>query len=178
MLEKLVKAYDQNAPSADTKYFVGTLLFNNGKETEAIGYFKQSYDLETDTFKKSRLANRIGLILKKKGRYSQARDYFRNALKLNPSNGRPHISIAEMYASSANKCGDTTFNKRAVYWLAADEAGKAGRVDPTLKTRSAKYVASYEGKAPSTSDVFSCGCSGQVIKIGCWIGSSVTVPKI
>ena len=72
------------------------------------------------------------LKLKARGSYGQARNYFREALKLNPSNGRPYLSIAAMYAASANNCGDTNFNKRAVYWLAADEAKKAARVDPTL----------------------------------------------
>lgn len=175
---KLVKAYDETAPSADTKYFVAGLLLKNNKETEAISYFNQSFDLETDKFKKSKLAYRIGTILKKKGRYGQARGYYRNALKLNPSNGRPHLAIAAMYAASANSCGDTTFNKRAVYWLAADEARKAARVDPTLKKSAAQSAASYSAKAPSKSDIFSCACSGQVIKIGCWIGASVTVPKV
>lgn len=175
---KLVKAYDAEAPSADTKYFVAGLLLKDGNENEAISYFNQSFDLETDTFKKSKLAYRIGLILKKKGRYGQARGYFNNALKLNPSNGRPHLAIAAMYASSANSCGDSTFNKRAVYWLAEYEARKAARVDPTLSKASSQSAANYKAKAPSKSDIFSAGNSGQVIKIGCWIGSSVTVPKI
>lgn len=178
LYEKMVKAYDEAAPSADTKYFVGTVLFKNGKENEAISYFKESYDLEEDTFKKANLANRIGLILKKKGRYGQARTYFRNSLKLNPSNGRPHLSIAAMYAASANSCGDTTFNKRAVYWLAAQEAQKAARVDPTQKKNAAKSVANYNAKAPQKADIFSCACSGQVIKIGCWINGQVTVPSL
>lgn len=178
LYEKLVKAYDDVSPSADTKVFVAGILIKNGKTSEAESYFKEAYDLEADTFKKSKLAYRIGLILKKKGRYGQARGYFRNALKLNPSNGRPHMAIAIMYAASANNCGDTTFNKRAVYWLAADEARKAARVDPTQKKNSAKSVANYMAKAPSKADIFSAGNSGQTIKIGCWIGSSVTVPKI
>ncbi|WOD44398.1 tetratricopeptide repeat protein [Hwangdonia lutea] len=175
---KLVKAYDETAPSADTKYFVAGLLLKEGKESEAISYFKQSFDLENDDYKKGKLANRIGLILKSKGRYGQARGYFRDALKLNPSNGRPHLSIAAMYAASANNCGDTTFNKRAVYWLAADEARKAGRVDPTLKKSAAQSAASYSAKAPSKSDIFSAANSGEVIRIGCWIGASVTVPSV
>ncbi len=178
LYEKLVKAYDATAPSADTKYFVATILLKNGKTSEAEKYLKQSYDLETDTFKKAKLANRIGLILKKKGRYGQARGYFRDALKLNPSNGRPHLSIAAMYAASAKNCGDTNFNKRAVYWYAAQEARKASRVDPTLKKAAAQSAANYSAKAPQKAEIFTEGNSGKVIKIGCWIGASVTVPNI
>ena len=178
LYEKLVKAYDAAAPSADTKYFVATILLKNGKTSEAEQYLKQSYDLETDTFKKGKLANRIGLILKKKGRYGQARNYFRDALKLNPSNGRPHLSIAAMYAASAKNCGDTNFNKRAVYWYAAQEARKASRVDPTLKKAAAQSAANYSAKAPQKTEIFQAGNSGQQIKIGCWIGGTVTVPKV
>ena len=178
LYEKLVKAYDETAPSADTKYFVATILLKNGKTSEAEKYLKQSFDLESDTFKKAKLANRIGLILKKKGRYGQARGYFRDALKLNPSNGRPHLSIASMYAASAKNCGDTNFNKRAVYWYAAQEARKASRVDPTLKKAAAQSAANYSAKAPQKAEIFTAGNSGQTISIGCWIGGSVKVPSI
>ncbi|GAA4237058.1 hypothetical protein GCM10022291_22960 [Postechiella marina] len=178
LYEQLVKAYDETAPSADTKYFVATILLKKGKTSEAESYLNQSFELETDTYKKGKLANRIGLILKKKHSYGKARNYFRQALKLNPSSGRPHLSIAAMYASSAKNCGDTNFNKRAVYWLAAQEAQRASRVDPTLKKAAAQSATSYKAKAPTKSEIFTAGMTGKTITIGCWIGSSVVVPKI
>ncbi|MBU3821043.1 hypothetical protein KO566_03140 [Flavobacteriaceae bacterium XHP0103] len=178
LYEKMVKAYDETAPSSDTKYFVGTVLWSNGKENEALDYFTQAFELQTDTYKKGNMAYRIGSILKNKGRYGQARDYFRQSSKLNPSNGNPYLQIASMYASSANSCGDSVFNKQAVYWLAAEEARKAGRVDPTLAGRSKQAVDSYIGRAPSKEDIFNKGNAGETIRIGCWIGASVTVPAI
>ncbi|WP_370477048.1 tetratricopeptide repeat protein [Tamlana flava] len=175
---ELVNAYHEISPSANSAFYLGILKDKEGKSSEAIAFYKQAIDLETDNFQKAKLNNRIGLKLKAKGNYGQARSFFNESLRLNPSNGRPYLSIAAMYAASANNCGDTTFNKRAVYWLAADEARKAGRVDPTLSKASAQSVNSYLDRAPSKADVFSCGCSGQVIKISCWIGRSVTVPNI
>jgi tetratricopeptide (TPR) repeat protein len=175
---KLVKAYDLAAPSADTKYFVAGLLFKQGKTKEGNDYLDQAYDLEKDPLKKAKRAYEIGKSLRKKGSYGSARSYFQKALNLSPSMGRAHIEIAQMYAASANDCGDTVFNKRAVYWLAAAEARKAGRVDANLKTYSDQLAASYDGKAPSRSDIFGCSCEGTTIRIGCWIGSSVTVPKL
>ena len=174
----LVHAYHELSPSANSAYYLGILKDKEGKSSEAIDFYKQAISLETDSFKKSKLNNRIGLKLKARGSYGQARGFFREAVKLNPSNGRPYLSIAAMYAASANSCGDTNFNKRAVYWLAADEARKAARVDPTLSSASAQSVANYLAKAPQKSEIFSCACSGQVINIGCWIGASVTVPNI
>ena len=83
-----------------------------------------------------------------------------------------------MYGKSANSCGDTNFNKRAVFWLAALEAEKAGRVDGRLKSSASKAAAGYRGSAPSKADVFQAGNKGETIKIGCWIGRSITVPSL
>ena len=174
----LVNALHEINPSANSAFYLGILKDKEGDSNAAITFYKQAIDLETDNFQKAKLNNRIGLKLKARGNFGQARNFFNESLRLNPSNGRPYLSIAAMYAASANNCGDTTFNKRAVYWLAADEARKAGRVDPTLSKASAQSVNSYLDRAPSKADVFSCGCSGQVIKISCWIGRSVTVPNI
>lgn len=175
---ELVKAYDESAPSADTKYFVYNLLMSQGKEKEARPYLDQSYDLEKNPLKKSQLAMRFGKSLRKQGNYGAARNYFQKSLELNPSNGRAHVEIAQMYAASANNCGEDHFSKRAVFWLAAAEVRKAGRVDGNLKSYAEKAAASYEGSAPSRAEVFQKGNGGEVIKVGCWIGLSVTVPKI
>lgn len=175
---ELVKAYDESSPSADTKYFVYNLLMSQGKEKEARPYLDQSYDLETNPLKKSQLAMRFGKSLRKQGNFGAARNYFQKSLELNPSNGRAHVEIAQMYAASANNCGDDQFSKRAVFWLAAAEARKAGKVDGTIRSYAEKLAASYEGSAPTRSEIFEKGNGGEVIKIGCWIGLSVTVPKI
>ncbi|WP_027137207.1 tetratricopeptide repeat protein [Gaetbulibacter saemankumensis] len=178
MFFDLVNAFHELDPSADSAYYLGILKDKEGKSNDAISFYEQALSLESDGFKKAKLYKKIGLKLKSKGSYVKARNYFRQALSLNPSDGSPHLYIAAMYAASANDCGDTAFNKRAVYWLAADEAAKAGRVDPTQKKHAAQSIASYKAKAPSKSDVFSSGTSGQQIKIGCWINAVITVPSI
>ena len=175
---KLVNAYHNLSPSANSAYYLGILKDKEGDSAGAVQYYEQAISLETDNFKKAKLYNKIALKLKAKGSYGKARGYFQKALELNPSNGRPHLSIASMYNASANSCGDTNFNKRAVFWLAASEARKAGRVDPTLKKSAAQSANSYMAKAPSKSEIFSAGNAGQTIKIGCWIGRSVTVPSL
>lgn len=168
---KIVNAYHELNPSANSAYFLAVLKDKEGKTNEAIQFYEQAISLETDNFKKAQFYNRIALKFKSRGSYAKARSYFREALKFNPSNVNPHLSIAAMYADSANDCGDTQFNKRAVYWLAAEEARKAGGA-------GARHVESYMGRAPSKSDIFTAGNEGQTIKIGCWIGASVTVPKL
>ncbi|WP_299524633.1 hypothetical protein [Winogradskyella sp.] len=179
LYEKLVKQYDEVAPSADTKLYVATVLLKKGKDKEAYQYLEEAFQLETRSYKKSNIAFRIGVILKNKNQFVKARSYLLKALKLNPSNGRPHFLIAQMYADSAKdkSCGKDNFYQRAVYWLAAKEAEKASRVDPTLQTYVNQYVASYEAKAPTKEKVFLKGLGGKTIEIKCWINRSVVVPK-
>ena len=116
---------------------------------------------------------------KNKGSYSQARSFYNKALKYQPSLGIAYLRIADMYAKSANNCGNTSFEKRAVYWLAADYADRAARVDPSLKSNAEQTAVAYRGRAPQKSDVFTSDYKpGDSISFGCWIGGSVKVPSL
>jgi hypothetical protein len=168
---KLVQQKNSIEPSADTAFYL--YLLTGEKQ-----YFDQTISLESDPLKKAKLYKKLAQDLKSKGSYSRARQYYTESMKLNPSDGSPYLAIAAMYAKSANNCGDSNFNKRAVFWLAASTAEKAGRVDGRLKSAAAKSAASYRASAPSKSDIFTEGNAGQSIKIGCWIGRTVTVPSI
>jgi tetratricopeptide (TPR) repeat protein len=168
---KLVEQKNSIKPTADTAFYLYLL-------TGEQKYFDQTVELETDPLKKAKLYKKLAQEFKAKGSYGKARQYYMKALKLNPSDGSPYLAIAAMYAKSANNCGNTNFNKRAVFWLAANEAEKAGRVDGRLRKAAKQTAESYRASAPSKSDIFNCSCSGTVIKIGCWIGRSVTVPNI
>jgi len=180
LYETLVKQYDKVAPSADTKVYIATLLFKKGKDNEALEYLEKAGELETRPYNKANILFRIGAILKEKRQYSKARNYLSEALKLNPSNGKPHLLIALMYDDSAKdkNCGKDSFEQRAVFWLAAEEAQKASRVDPTLNDLVQKYVNSYLAKAPTKEDIFLSGLAGKTLKIGCWINWSIKVPTI
>ena len=175
---KIVEQKNALEPNADTAFYLGILKDKAGKSSEALNYYNQAVELESDSFEKSKILYKIATNFKKKGRYGQARTYYMKVLRANPSMGRAHLAIAAMYAKSANNCGTDNFSKRAVYWLAAKEATKAGRIDPTMKKNAAKSIANYEAKAPAKSEIFSSGRAGQVIKVECWIQRSVTVPSL
>ena len=175
---KIVEQKNAIEPNASTAYYLGILKEKDGKRKEALDYYNQAVNLETDSYEKAKILKSIAGKFRKKGSYGQARSYYRKALAQNPSLGSAHIAIAQMYAKSAKNCGTDNFTKRAVYWLAAQEARKAGRVDGTLRSDAGKSVANYMAKAPQRSEVFSSGRSGETIKIGCWIGSSVKVPSL
>ncbi|WP_347924330.1 hypothetical protein [Pontimicrobium sp. SW4] len=175
---KIVEQKNNLEPNASTAYYLGILKDKEGDSAAALTFYNQAVELETDNIDKAKILYRIASGFKKKGSYGQARTYYQKVLGANPSYGRAHLAIAQMYAASANNCGDTNFNKRAVYWLAAQEARKAGRVDPNLASAASQNVANYVAKAPTKSEIFAEANAGTTIKIGCWIGRSVTVPKL
>ena len=174
----LVEALHQLDPSADSAYYLGLLKDKSGDENGALQYYEESIALETDNYKKAKILFKIATKFKNKGRKSKARSYARKALSFQPSMGRAYLLIANLYASSANDCGQTQFEKRAMYWLAAQMAEKAARVDASIKKVALKTAKSYTGRAPSKTDIFTEGNEGQVIKFNCWVGESITVPKL
>lgn len=175
---QIVEQKNNLEPNADTAFYLGLLKEKTGERSEALNYYNQAVELETDNFAKAKILFKIATSFKKRGSYGQARSYYLKALKFNPSMGRAYLAIASMYAKSANNCGTDNFSKRAVYWLAAKEAAKAGRVDPNMKKNAAKSIANYNAKAPQKSEIFSSGRAGQTINVGCWIQRNVTVPNL
>ena len=174
----LVEALHNIEPSADSAYYLGLLNDKKGKSSDALKYYEESISLETDQYKKAKILYKIAIKFQKSGRKQSARNYARKALKNQPSMGRAYLLIASLYASSANDCGETQFNKRAIYWLAADIAKKAGIVDASIKKLANKTSKSYMGRAPSKTDIFSEANEGTKITFNCWVGTSVRVPKL
>lgn len=177
LFRKLFEAQLALEPSADAYLYGGTLKQKAGDNSGAISDFNKAVELETDTYKKSNILYKIATIVRRSSK-SQARNYLNKAIDANASNGKAYLLLANLYASSANDCGDTPFEKRAVYWKAADMARKAGRVDPSLSSRASQAAASYNAKAPSKTDIFNSGLAGKTVTFSCWVGGSVTVPNL
>lgn len=128
-------------------------------------------------YKKSNILYKIATIYRR-GSKSTARNYAQKAINANPSNGKAYLMIANLYAGSANQCGTTAFEKRAIYWKAAEMARKAGRVDPSLRGRANKTAVSYIGRAPDKTMIFNTGMAGKTVTFSCWVGGSVKVPNL
>lgn len=175
---ELVEALHELNPSANSAYYLGLLNDKKGDSKLAIEYYNESIDLETDNLKKAKTLYKIALKFKKSGQFSKSRTYANKALKYQPSMGKAYLLIGNLYASSANNCGTSQFEKRSIYWLALKEAKKAASVDASVRKLANKTAASYEGRAPSKTDIFSEAMGGKKISFNCWIGKSVTVPSL
>tara|TARA_R110000868_G_scaffold125037_5_gene330427 strand:+ start:2105 stop:3472 length:1368 start_codon:yes stop_codon:yes gene_type:complete len=177
MFKKLIDAQLAIEPTADLYVYLGLLKMKSGSTSSAVADFNKAVDLESDKYRKSDLLYKVATIYSRSSK-SSARSYAQKAIDANPSNGKAYLLIATLYANSANDCGTTAFEKRAIYWKAADVARQAGRVDPSLSGRSSQAVNSYMSKAPSKEMIFSSGMAGKTVTFNCWVGGSVKVPNL
>ena len=177
IFEKLVVQLDKIEPSYNSAYYLGILKEKKGQISSAITYYKKAISLADKAYDKAKIYYKLAKLSKKRGQKAQARTYALKALEFKPSMGAAYLLIANLYASSANSCGDDEFSKRATYWLAASMADRAAKVDPAMAKTARKMAAAYRAKAPSKTDVFMKGMGGKKIQMKCWIGGSVTVPK-
>jgi tetratricopeptide (TPR) repeat protein len=175
---ELVEALHSLKPSADSAYYLGILKDKAGDNQSALEFYEESLSLENDPYRKATIYYKIAVKFKKRGQKSQSRTYAKRALSNQPSMGKAHLLIASLYADSANECGNTQFEKRAVYWLAAQTVRRAATVDPALKSTAKKLEASYNGRAPSKTDIFTEGKAGEEVVFNCWIRSKIKVPNL
>lgn len=178
MFQKLFEAQLALDPSADAFVYGGNIKLKSGDTNGAIADFDKALQLETDSYKRSNIAYKVATVFRRKGSKSNARKYAMKALDFNSANGKAYLLIANLYATSANACGKDAFEKRAIYWKAADMASKAARVDPSLSSRANQSAASYRAKAPTKEMIFNSGKAGQTISFSCWVGGSVRVPSL
>ncbi|WP_438963080.1 hypothetical protein [Nonlabens sp.] len=170
-----VKALHVLKPSWKTAYGLGNIATTT---SEKFQYWDQAISLGADKDTQSKIHYKKAEIAKSKGQYGTAKREYLASNAAKPSFGTPFLKIANLIANSANSCGATPFEKRAVNWLAARYADKAGRVDASIKSRAAQTAASYRGRAPQKNDIFMNKeyNSGDTIRFNCWVGDSVRIP--
>jgi tetratricopeptide (TPR) repeat protein len=177
LYDQLVEAYVAAEPSPEASVFYAGILLKNNQFDKAKEYFEQAVAQETDVFKRAGYLYKIAQIMKKKGRKSEARSYAYKAIQNKRSMGEAYLLIASLYASSANSCGNSEFEKKMVYVAALNLANKAANVDPTHRRIAGKYSKSYQSSVPSKKLIFTEGLtSGDSFRIGCWIGETVKIP--
>jgi tetratricopeptide (TPR) repeat protein len=175
---KLVQQLHTMEPSAKSAYYLGKLAEKDGKGSTALDYYNQAADLETNPSDKAKVYYSIAENFRKKGSFGQARSYYLKMVDVKPSAGIAYLKIANMIANSANSCGSTVFEKRAIYWKAAEYADRAARVDGSIAGNARSTANAYRERAPQKSDIFSEGMGGKTITFNCWVGGSVKVPSL
>ena len=172
LFSKISEKLHQLSPTAKSSYNLGVYYYNKKNTTKSLEYFNQSAELHKDGGDKAKVYYTVARNIYGTNNKSQARAFAEKALAAKPSFGEANVFIAQLYANSANDCGNDPFEKRAIYWLAAQTARKAGT------TAGNAAAASYDKLAPSKADIHSAGRAGESIRFNCWVGRSVTVPNL
>lgn len=178
LFAKISEALHAINPTAKSAYNLGVAAYNRKDIPKATQYFKESAELQTDKNLKAKVYYMLASNIYSTSNKVQARIYAEKALAAKPSFGRAYLLIAQLYSNSVNDCGSTPFEKRAVNWLAADMARKAGQVESSLKATAESTASSYEQRAPSKADIFKEQMGGKKITFNCWINKSITVPSL
>lgn len=177
LFTKISEALYKLNPSADAAYKFGIVEKQRGNTAKALEYFNQAANMFDDNTKKAKVYMTMASMYKNSSK-SQARSYAEKALQVKPSYGNARLFIAGLYGSSINDAGGDQFERRAIYWLAAQEADKAAAIDPSVRAEANRYASQYRAAAPTRTDIFSAGKAGQQICFKGWIGKCITVPSL
>lgn len=177
LFSKMSEALYKLNPSAEAAEKLGVVEYQRKNMTKAMDYFNQAANLHTDNTKKANIYYKIATLYSKSNKI-QSRAYARKALQVKPSYGKAYLLIASLYGSSINECGADQFDKRAMYWLAAQYCDKAAAADSTLKGKASSDAAKYRAAAPTKTDIFTSGKAGKRIAFDCWVGESIVVPNL
>ncbi|MFW5916662.1 MAG: tetratricopeptide repeat protein, partial [Bacteroidota bacterium] len=164
-------------PDAGVAEHISQLFLERDNLDKTIEYYKKAIDIsDNDTNKAEFYTEMATLIYNKKEEKVTARDYAREAIDLNPDDGRPYILIGRMYAESAEECGEEEFEQKAVLWAAVDKFVEAKEVDSDIADEAQGYIDSYRPRFPDKKSIFFQNYEmGDTYEVGCWINEETTV---
>jgi tetratricopeptide (TPR) repeat protein len=166
-------------PSAESAMAMGRMSLNRKRYSDAVSFFDQAFSLFEDNDKKADVMLLQADANRQMNSFGAARNSALKAAALRPSDGTPYLIIGDLYASSANQCGEDEFTKRTVYWVAVDKYQKARLVNPSdnrINDLASQRIAQYSRQFPIKSDIFFQGLSvGASYNVGCWINESTSI---
>jgi tetratricopeptide (TPR) repeat protein len=172
MAEKLysIKVTPQSA------YYMALSSTKQKKFTEAIQFYNESAQLDPNPLEKANLYYTLasGLVSVDK---SKSKEYLNKALTFDPKMGKAYLFLAQIYSSSAEECGKTDFEKKAIFFLAIQTVNKASYVDSNLKATADKMAEYYVPKSLNQDDIKKAKMNGKSLYIGCWINENITFPS-
>ena len=161
-------------PSPEASYSLGVKFFKDRKWSDAATFFEQATKTDNND-RKYRAYRNLGMCYENMGSLSRARDIYRRAAQVDPTNGEPYLLIAMLYASSAKQFSGEIESK-AVFWAAVDKCLKAKAIDPSCADKANGLIRAYTAAFPSMETIFFNDYSeGQSFNVGGWIGETTTI---
>ena len=174
---KLADAYYKVSPTATAAFYMGVLAQRDKNTEKATAYFNESISKQSDKKEKARLYFRMANSYSGKDN-ATAKKYATQAMVENPAFSQPYFFLAQLYTAAGDQCGTTAFEKKALYWLAAETVMKSVVAEPKMKVSAEQIATGYRKKAPSKEEIAAGKMKGKQVAFGCWIQESVSVPKL
>lgn len=154
-------------PTAAAYYAQGNFYSNKKQHSKAKEYYTKAIEMEGEGENADKYKYGLANSQYSTGSYKAA---FRTAKSVQGEyRGKAMIICGNSIAKTANSCGDTSFERKANYWLANDYIRKASSLGETVSSST------YLSSAPTSEEVFDAGKSmGSSITLKCW-GESTTI---
>lgn len=88
------KAISKNGKNPQAVYNLGCALMQQQKDSVAMQQFANSAQLETNKLRRAKSYHNMGVIMQNHREYAQAIDYYKNALRCNPSDNETRYNLA------------------------------------------------------------------------------------
>jgi hypothetical protein len=162
-------------PDSNSAYHLAVATLRNRKDrAEAFNYFNFAAEKEADPERKADIYLEMASMFSGSD-IAKAIEYARKASVTNPASGKPYLLLAQFYVASG--CGETPFDKKAIYLLAAETARKAGIAEASMQKNAEVAAALYLKQAPSKDEIKSNKKAGKTVTFACGINESVTIQK-
>lgn len=148
-------------PTAEAYYKTGYFYQENGNDAKALDYFQKAVDMEGDGANKDKYLYGLCNSQYSNKKYSAA--YKTANLVGGEYKGKAYVIAGNSIAATANGCGETTFARKANYWLANDYYKKAAANGVDVST--SKFL----DNAPTAEECFNEGVTmGSSVSLSCW----------
>tara|TARA_B110000037_G_scaffold223175_1_gene303261 strand:+ start:6752 stop:7615 length:864 start_codon:yes stop_codon:yes gene_type:complete len=148
-------------PSSAGFLGIGNMELSNENTDKAIAAFLKAIELSNSSDEQDVINFQLALAYYKAKSYRKA---FYAEKKVNGSNkGKALIICGNSVASTANKCGESTFGRKSNYWLANDYYCKAANLGEDASRNQ------FLNLAPTLEDIFCASVNpGDEIELPCW----------
>jgi tetratricopeptide (TPR) repeat protein len=168
------KLYEEN-PTAEAAALIARFNRKSKEYDKAAQYYSEAVSKESDNKKKAGYLYESALVANCQGKYSQAVSLAKKSLALNPQIAGSYLLIGAVYGSNANLFGKDDFDRRQIYWVAADYVAKAKKTDASLSEQADLLLKKYSALFPNKEDAFMHSVkAGDVVKVTAFDNETTT----
>jgi tetratricopeptide (TPR) repeat protein len=173
-IEKATPVYESD-PDFGRAMLLASAHQSAGAYQKAQKYLDEAYKLAVSAENRYSAAVSSARLFLSTESYELVRQYALLALEAKPGAGEPHILIGDAYAASFQLCGNTSIEKSAVFWAAADRYTLAVK-DADVKQGALRKLDWAKSQFPDKKTLFFNKLNiGSEYELACWIKVKTTV---